>query len=159
MNYILLLILFFFIIIFIININGCKKITESFENDISTIINTNKDSIESIKKKLELINSNTSNILKNSNTLLFKSQSDSKNYNDLAKNSDQNIKENKEVDYDVNKLQIFKLLESLDEKELLNIMDIVRTNMTDTQKQILNQYVNVAISGKTMNESMDSLNK
>ena len=86
-------------------------------------------------------------------------QSDSKNYNDLAKNSDQYIKENKEVDYDVNKLQIFKLLESLDEKELLKIMDIVRTNMTDTQKQILNQYVNVAISGKTMNDSMDNLNK
>ena len=38
-------------------------------------------------------------------------------------------------------------------------MDIVRTNMTDTQKQILNQYVNVAISGKTMNDSMDNLNK
>lgn len=139
--------------------NGCKKITENFDNDISTIINTNKDSIESIKKKLEIINSNTSNILKNSNTLLFKSQSDSKNYNNLATKSDQYIKENKEVNYDVNKLQIFKLLESLDEKELLKIMDIVRTNMTDTQKQILNQYVNVAISGKTMNDSMDNLNK
>ena len=51
--------------------NGCKKITENFDNDISTIINTNKDSIESIKKKLEIINSNTSNILKNSNTLYW----------------------------------------------------------------------------------------
>ena len=143
--------------------NGCKKITENFDNDISTIINTNKDSIESIKKKLEIINSNTSNILKNSKTLLFKSQS--KKYietdleTNLATKSDQYIKENKEVNYDVNKLQIFKLLESLDEKELLKIMDIVRTNMTDTQKQILNQYVNVAISGKTMNDSMDNLNK
>ena len=37
-------------------------------------------------------------------------------------------------------------------------MSLVRTNMTDSQKQILDQYVNVSIGGETINKSMKNLN-
>ena len=158
MNKILITIIFFLIIILIINFFSCQKIQENFDDNIETIIDTNKDSIETIQKKLNLINSNTEDILKNSNNLLFKSQSDSKNYKKLSEKYNQYIEDKKEIDYDINKLEIFKLLKSIDQKELLKIMSLVRTNMTDSQKQILDQYVNVSISGETINKSMKNLN-
>ena len=147
----------FFIIIFIINFFSCKKIEENFDN-LSTIIDTNKDSITTIQKKLNAIDSDTSDILKNSNNLLFKSKSDLKNYKELSKKYNQYVKDKKEIDYDINKLEIFKLLKSIDQKELLKVMDLVRTNMTDSQKQILDQYVNVSISGAQINDSMSNKN-
>lgn len=158
MRYNILVPIIIFLLILSINFKECKRIKENFDGNLSTTIDGNKDTIETIKKKLNLIQSNTSNILKNSNTLLFKSQSDNKNYNKLVKKYDQNIQNKQEIDYDVNKLKIFKLLQNLDEKELLSAMEIVRSNMSDSQKQILDQYVNVSISGNEINNSISKLN-
>ena len=157
-RHILLIFVFIFLFFFLINLNECRKTKEHFENNLSTIIDTNKDSIDNIKKKLGIIQTNTNNILKNSNNLLFKSQSNSKNYNDLLTKSEESIKNGKEVEYDINKLQVFKLLQNIDEKELLSVMNLVRTNMSDSQKQILNEYVNVSISNNTINNSLKKLN-
>lgn len=158
MKYIILISIILFLLILSINFKECKIIKENFDGNLSTTIDGNKDTIETIKKKLNLIQSNTSNILKNSNTLLFKSQSDNKNYNALVKEYNQNIQNKQEIDYDVNKLKIFKLLKNLDEKELLSAMELVRSNMSDSQKQILDQYVNVSISGNEINNSISELN-
>lgn len=158
MKYIILIAIILFLLILLINFKGCKRIRETFDGNLSTTIDGNKDTIESIKKKLNLIQSNTSNILTNSNNLLFKSQSDNKNYNGLVKKYNQNIQDKKEIDYDVNKLKIFKLLQNLDEKELLSAMELVRSNMSDSQKQILDQYVNVSISGNEIDNSISKLN-
>lgn len=157
-NILLFVICFLFLFLFFINLKGCKKIKENFEDSLSTTINTNKDSIDSIKKKLNLIQTNTNNILKNSDTLLFKSQSNSKSYNDLLNKSEKNIKNGTEINYDVNALKIFKLLQNIDEKELLSVIEIVKTNMTDSQKQILDEYVNVSINNNTINNSLKNLN-
>ena len=158
MRHIILVLIIIFLLILLMNFKGCEKIRERFENNLSTTIDGNKDSIESIKKKLSLIQSNTSGILKNSNTLLFNSQSDNKNYNGLIKKYNQNIENKQEIDYDINKLKIFKLLKNLDQKELLSAMELVRSNMSDSQKQILDQYVNVSISGNTIENSVSKLN-
>tara|TARA_Y100000991_G_scaffold212357_1_gene196296 strand:+ start:121 stop:600 length:480 start_codon:yes stop_codon:yes gene_type:complete len=158
MKYIILISIILFLLILSINFKGCERIKENFDGNLSTTIDGNKDTIESIKKKLNLIQSNTSNILKNSNTLLFNSQSDNKNYNQLVNKYNQNIQNKQEIDYDINKLKIFKLLQNLDEKELLSAMELVRSNMTDSQKQILDQYVNVSISGNEIDNSISQLN-
>ena len=157
-NILIILFLFLFLFLFLINVNSCKIIREHFEEDISGIIDTNKDSIDNIKKKLGLIHINTDNILKKSNQLLFKSQSDNKNYNDLSKKSNKKLKNEKEIEYDINKLNIFKLLQNLDKKDLFSVMETVQTNMTDSQKQILDEYVNVSISNNSINKSLQNLN-
>ena len=46
----------------------------------------------------------------------------------------------------------------MDQKELLSAMELVRSNMSDSQKQILDQYVNVSISGNTIENSVSKLN-
>ena len=54
MRHTLLIFLFIFIFLFLffINLNDYKKTKENFENNLSTIIDTNKDSIDNIKKKI-----------------------------------------------------------------------------------------------------------
>ena len=158
MKYTIFIILILFLFIFFINLFNCKTIKEDFEDNLSTTIDGNKDTIDSIQKKLNIIQSNASNMLKNSNNLLFNSKSDSQNYNKLVKQYDENIQNKKEIDYDVNKLKIFNLLKNLDEKELFSVMELVRSNMSDNQKQILNEYVNVSISGNDIDSSIDKLN-
>lgn len=158
MRYILFIILILFLFIFLINLSNCKTVKENFEDTVSTKIDSNTDTIESIQKKLNIIQANASEMLKNSNTLLFNSKSDSKSYNKLVKQYDENIQNKKEIDYDVNKLKIFNLLKNLDEKELFSVMQLVRSNMSDNQKQILDEYVNVSISGNEIDNSISKLN-
>ena len=43
-------------------------------------------------------------------------------------------------------------------QKLLSAMELVRSNMTDSQKQILDQYVNVSISGNKIDNSISKLN-
>ena len=158
MRHIVLLFLIIFLLILLINFKNCKKIRENFENNLSKTIDANKDSIETIKQKLDLIQNNTNDLLQNSNTLLFNSQSNNKNYNNLLTQSKKNINNGTEIDYDINKLQIFKLLKNIDQKELFSVMELVTTNMTNSQKQILDEYVNVFINNNNINNSLKNLN-
>ena len=157
MKIILLLIIFFFIIIFIMNLINLKRI-ENFDDSLSSNININKNNIEYLKKKLKNIDLNTTNILKKSNILLFDTNKDSKQYNVLKTKYGKYIQDNKPITYDVNKLKRFKLLDNLNETELLNVIENVKSNMTNTQTQILDKYVNVYINGKTFNNSVNQLN-
>ena len=72
--------------------------------------------------------------------------------------SKKNINNGTEIDYDINKLQIFKLLKNIDQKELFSVMELVTTNMTNSQKQILDEYVNVFINNNNINNSLKNLN-
>lgn len=157
MKIILLLIIFFFIIIFIMNLINLKRI-ENFDDSLSSNININKNNIEYLKKKLKNIDLNTTNILKKSNILLFDTNKDSKQYNVLKTKYGKYIQDNKPITYDVNKLKRFKLLDNLNETDLLNVIENVKSNMTNTQTQILDKYVNVYINGKTFNNSVNQLN-
>lgn len=157
MKIILLLIIFFFIIIFIVNLINLKRI-ENFDDSLSSNININKNNIEYLKKKLKNIDLNTTNILKKSNILLFDTNKDSKQYNVLKTKYGKYIQDNKPITYDVNKLKRFKLLDNLNETDLLNVIENVKSNMTNTQTQILDKYVNVYINGKTFNNSVNQLN-
>ena len=158
MNYNLLIIIFLSIIIFFLYINSYDK-KEFFQSNVSTNININRDTLDDIKKKLSLINNNTSNILTNSNNLLSNSQTDYNNYKQLQNKYNQYLKNNQEVNIDINKLKIFELIKNINNKELLSIFEKVRNSMNDSQKQILDQYVNISIRNKSINKSLNTLNK
>jgi len=155
---IILLLIIFFIIIFTINIINLKRI-ENFDDNLSLTINTNINNIDDLKKKLKTIDLNTTTILKKSNILLFDTTNDSNKYNSLKIKYGKYINDNKPITYDINKLKRFKLLDNLNDTDLLNVMENVKSNMTKTQTQILDKYVNVYINGKTFNDSVNQLNE
>lgn len=148
-----MLFLWFILLLFVIFYVRYKK--EYF--DIQKIqINQNKDNIQTIQQKINLLNQNTRRILDKSKYILKHSNTNNKVYQQLTQKYKPYIIQNSPFNYDISKYMKLNTIPKM--KNTFNLLDEVNNQQPPLMEQVYPQYVNTKYSHSQLQTHTNTLN-